>query len=617
MWVRQLRIENFRGIKSAEVDFSERQTVLIGPNGAGKSTVLEAFALLFGRDRLVRTLTEHDFYGSDPQAGDRIRLVATLTGFASNASTDYSQWFSERCGVPKWLTSAGTLLAEPETKDDALCIQLGFCARFDRSELYVETIRYFHDDDTVTDPFDEEVVQKVPARLLTEIGFFLIPAHRTWDRLVSFNSELFKRILESSGTLESGEVLAERDRLRRDEHRVDLQGVLKELREGIDADLNQLVPGGLGLELRLTATDTDSLLQALVPHYRYTNSISLPAGRHGSGLLSLQTALLVLQIAERRRKANQNVIVAVEEPELHMPPGVQTQVLHRLRDSSSQLICTTHSPRVAAVCSATDIRIVNAPGAASVPIVPMLKVPLPGSARNGIRKLFHENRQAFIEALMHRFVLVPEGRTDAEWLKRFSSCAANEWCAVDEKNPDPSANPLPFGTVLGIVPTHDACVADTVAAIKEMRSSVVVLVDGDKSGDEYAASLLKAPSPPEHIVQWPSGLEIEDIVGWVLGSSKEAIKPIQTEFPTVPPSNAEIVAWLKKPTKEKGTKTDFLAHEAIASGISMSKDAKSRTQVILNAFVELTGGKTSSKLFQLDNTKSTRATSVWRIILEP
>jgi predicted ATPase len=427
MWIRQLDIENFRGIKRAQVDFGERQTVLVGPNGAGKSTVLETFALLFGRDRLVRMLTEHDFYGSNPEAGDRIRLIATMTGFSSNIAAEHSQWFSERRGVPKWLTaSTGKLLPEPQSPNDALCVQIGFCARFDRTELNVETIRYFHDDDAISDPFDEEVVQTVPARLLPEIGFFLVPAHRTWDRLVSFNSELFRRILESSGSLESAEVLAERDRLRSDEHRVDLQGVLKELREGIDAQLKQLVPGSPGLELRLTATDTDSLLQALVPHYRYADSVSLPAGRHGSGLLSLQTALLVLQIAERRRKANQNVIIAVEEPELHMPPGVQTQVLQRLRNSSNQLVCTTHSPRVAAVCHPTDIRIVNPAGTALTTVVPMLKAALPGSAKNGVRKLFLENRQSFVEALMHRFVLVPFGHAR---VLRAQTCTGNPSCS--------------------------------------------------------------------------------------------------------------------------------------------------------------------------------------------
>jgi putative ATP-dependent endonuclease of the OLD family len=87
MWIRQLRIENFRGMKSAVVEFSERQTVLVGSNGAGKSTILESLALIFGRDRLVRTLTGHDFYGSNPNVSDRIRLLATITGFSSNAAS--------------------------------------------------------------------------------------------------------------------------------------------------------------------------------------------------------------------------------------------------------------------------------------------------------------------------------------------------------------------------------------------------------------------------------------------------------------------------------------------------------------------------------------------------
>jgi hypothetical protein len=44
------------------------------------------------------------------------------------------------------------------------------------------------------DPFDEDVDQVLPARLVTEIGFFLVPAYRTWDRLVSFNSDFRARM---------------------------------------------------------------------------------------------------------------------------------------------------------------------------------------------------------------------------------------------------------------------------------------------------------------------------------------------------------------------------------------------------------------------------------------
>ena len=170
------------------------------------------------------------------------------------------------------------------------------CDIFKRSDLNGDIIRYFHDDDAIVEPFDEEVVQIVPPRLLGELGFFLVPAHRTWDKLVSFNSELFRRILDSSGSLEATEILAERDRLRLDEHRVDLQGSLKGLRDGINTELKHLLSRDPSVELRLTGTDSESLLYALIPHYRYGGSVFITAGRNDSGLLSLQTALLVLQL---------------------------------------------------------------------------------------------------------------------------------------------------------------------------------------------------------------------------------------------------------------------------------------------------------------------------------
>ena len=65
MRVALLSIENFRGIRSGKVQFRDH-TVLVGPNNSGKTTIIEALALVLGRDRLVRDLTEHDFFGSNP-----------------------------------------------------------------------------------------------------------------------------------------------------------------------------------------------------------------------------------------------------------------------------------------------------------------------------------------------------------------------------------------------------------------------------------------------------------------------------------------------------------------------------------------------------------------------
>jgi len=112
-------------------------------------------------------------------------------------------------------------------------------------------------------------------------------------------------------------------------------------------------------------------------------------------------------------------------------------------------------------------------------------------------------------------------------------------------------------------------------------------------------------------------LEIEDVVGWILGNEQSAVQTIQAEIPPAPASMPEIVAWLKKPTKEKGAKTDFLAYEAVTAGILVSTKAKSRARSLLDAFVDLTGGRASSNLLQRDKVRSTSATSVWRLVLEP
>ena len=169
MQIADLQIRGFRGIQEARIRFADH-TVLIGPNNCGNSTVIEALALLLGRDRLIRDLTEHDFFGSDPAAADRISIVATLTDFAGEDPNRHVNWFREDRAVTKWFDpSDGTLHAARIRDDLKLACQVGAAARFDRDDLAVEVIRYFHDDDDVGDVFDSEAVRRVPPQLIREI----------------------------------------------------------------------------------------------------------------------------------------------------------------------------------------------------------------------------------------------------------------------------------------------------------------------------------------------------------------------------------------------------------------------------------------------------------------
>ena len=98
MFATRLKIFGFRGVSEADITLG-RHTVLVGPNNSGKTTAIEAMALLFGRDRLVRRLTEHDFYGSAPDETSRIKIIATITGFPQNDPQHNTAWFGADRGV--------------------------------------------------------------------------------------------------------------------------------------------------------------------------------------------------------------------------------------------------------------------------------------------------------------------------------------------------------------------------------------------------------------------------------------------------------------------------------------------------------------------------------------
>lgn len=330
MRIADLTIKNFRGIREGKINFG-RHTVLVGPNSSGKTTVIEALTTLFGRDRLIRTLTEHDFFGCDPQPADRIQVVATVVDFAPNMPDDHFDWFRPGRAVPKWYDPAtGQLHADKVDEGNLLAAQIGFAGRFDQESLEVETVRYFHDDDSTTDPFSEEQCVPVPL-IIKELGFFLIPANRAWERMISFDSELFRRVVAHVGGLPANAVREERARLWKPEHPLETDAKLKDLVEGVNKELAGIFGRKPELRLRLTGTDSDSVLEAITPHFQFADGPPIPSRRQGMGVLSLQSIILLLQLAQHRATQGKSFCLALEEPELHVLVGMGVTGITRSR----------------------------------------------------------------------------------------------------------------------------------------------------------------------------------------------------------------------------------------------------------------------------------------------
>ena len=573
-----LSIDGFRGVSHADLRFSDHD-VLVGPNGAGKSTIIDALSLVFGRTRLVRELTEHDFYGSCPGATSRIRIVATLTGFDGNDPDRHDAWFRDGRSVPKWWNSQSRTL-EPQPIDKApLCAQIGFAARFDLEQLTVETIRYFHDDDDVQDPFLEDGIQQIPLRLFDDVGYYVLPARRTWEAAASFASELFRKAVATIGGVPAQTILEERDRLRQPASPLEVDLSLGPLAQRINQQLAQLLPNAPEFKLRVTATDSDSLLHALVPHYGVTAATALPVGRHGTGLLSLQTFILLLELGRERRSQGKPFLFAMEEPELHIPPGMQRRLVAQAASIAQQTICTTHSPRVASIFPATCVQLLDRrpQGLASTPL---LAAPLDQSASNALRKLYHDERSRVIEALMQHRVLVPEGRSEYEWLRLLSDLL--ETTAQQQPSQDPHTTA--FGAVVGVVPTHDSAVGETFRALRGLRDGLVPFVDGDHVGTVKVSELRTANPCPRVVLQWRDTWTVEDAIGWILKADEPAsCSALQTRLEYAFNTIDELIALLKIKSGPGKLKGNYLAYEDVVSVIGAIPPCRERAATLMNA----------------------------------
>ncbi|HEX8902423.1 ATP-dependent nuclease [Vitreimonas sp.] len=581
MRVVDLQVENFRGIRRGRVRFSEH-SVFVGSNNCGKTTIIEALAFLFGRDRMVRSLTEHDFFGSDPQPADRIRLIATISGFTGDDPSEHPDWFRDDRAVPVWWNAAAGEVSP--TRNDAawpLACRIGFCARFDRPALEVETVRYFHDDDAIGDVFVDEAVVLVPARLIRDLGFFLVPASRTWDRVISFGSELFRRVIASAGGQPAESVLAERDRLRAPEQPLEQDARLAPIVTQINVELSSFFRPAPSLHLRVTSTDSDGLLEAVVPHYKRADAAhGLPARRHGSGLVSLQHLLLLLQFGRQRAQSGETFWMALEEPELHVPPPLQRRLVHRIQALSAQTFVSTHSPTVAAISNPQSVLVLRNE-AGELSSTPLLASSLPAATSNAVRKLFQLHRVDTIAAIMHDAVLVPEGRIDQELLGLLVR-------AVEQNQSWTGAEESRFGAHIGLIPTHDAAVEATVEALTPLHPRITALVDGDATGLGYAQSLATSAATSVIILRWPDDWMMEDVLGWILeANASSALHELNSSLSPGATSVGDLVARLKSSDRAgHGIKQDQIAYEAVVGVIGSIDACRNRASDVLNAICD-------------------------------
>jgi len=352
MKVVSLKINNFRGIKSADLRF-DGHCLFVGPNNVGKSTICEALDLVLGPDRISRfpPVEEFDFHnavyltpaaaeGEDPTAVP-IHIEVVLTDI--NADVE------NRCGqhLEFWNTVEKRLLNEGEA-DQAnpplvvTCLRLETQAVYNPEEDEFEAHTYYSRSPGA-EPGELDKVYKDVKRMF---GFLYLRAVRTGSRALSLERgsllDVILRLKGSRAGLWEKAIVRLRD-LDIEKDAAHLDPVLK----SIEARLGKYIASdvdGRTTKLHVSQLTREHLRKTMAFFLTMSkDQTPVPFQQVGTGTLNVLVLALLSFIAELKPAS---IIFAMEEPEIAVPPHTQRRIADYLLHCTTQAFVTSHSPFV-------------------------------------------------------------------------------------------------------------------------------------------------------------------------------------------------------------------------------------------------------------------------------
>jgi len=127
-----------------------------------------------------------------------------------------------------------------------------------------------------------------------------------------------------------------------------------------------------------------------------------PFQHQGTGTINTLVLSLLSMIAELK----QNVIFAMEEPEIAIPPHTQKRIIDSITSKSAQALFTSHSPYVLEEFKPSQILVIKRDDG----VLSGVPAEYPPTVKP--KKYREEFRRRFCEALLARRVLITEGRTE-------------------------------------------------------------------------------------------------------------------------------------------------------------------------------------------------------------
>lgn len=410
MEVNKLTIINFRGIKSAEI-FLTGNSVFVGDNNSGKSTIFEALDLVMGPDRLARhpVIDEHDFYAGE-YIKDGVPQEIIIEATISNLNDEQIRHFGSY--IEWWNTETKALIEGPpaEATDDEKVVpvlRLTFKGKYDVEE-----------DDFVGQTFfaaslregSHEAFSK--AKDKRKCGFLYLRTLRTGNRALSLEKgsllDIVLQLKEVRPQMWESVISQLKDVVVASDPALGISDILSEVQKSLSSLVSYETADNPQVRV---SNFTREHLRKVLTVFMGSGAIcedgseyATPYYHQGTGTINTLVLSLLSMIADIK----ENVIFAMEEPEIALPPHIQKRVVLSVVEKSMQALFTSHSPYVLEEFEASQILVVSRERG----IMKVASAGMPPAVKT--KGYQEELRKRFCETLLARRVLIVEGRTELD-----------------------------------------------------------------------------------------------------------------------------------------------------------------------------------------------------------
>lgn len=409
MKIAYLNIQNFRGIKSSELLF-DGHSVIVGDNNTGKSTILEAIDLVLGPERLSRypILKEHDFFGGQYFDEDNEPIKIDIELIIIDLNEEQRTHF--RNNLEWWNQDTNSLLDGPpaeSTDNDSVspAIRVKFLGSYDIEEDDFEgnTFLMSPKNDDGTFPLFSKWDKR-------KCGFLFLRTLRTGNRALSLEKgtllDIILRLHELRPQMWEDVLNQLRDISVADDPELGISPILDTVQDRI----RSIVPSEWASNPQLRVSNlTRAHLRNVLTVFMGTGTtdedgkeFSIPFYYQGTGTINTLVLTLLSMIAELK----ENVIFAMEEPEIAIPPHTQKRVINSVTEKSAQAIFTSHSPYVLEEFEPSKIITVKKERG--------VLTGFPSEYPPAVKPKAYrdEFKRRFCETLLARRVLIVEGKTE-------------------------------------------------------------------------------------------------------------------------------------------------------------------------------------------------------------